>query len=148
MDTGITDLVSEDVVTVYLDETLLDVAEVLREENVGSAVVLDGQGDPLGVVTDRDLVVYGQPFADALERTAVNEVISTPVVSVPPDITVSALTKLMREECIRRVPVVDDGDLYGIVTLDDVVVHLAGELDNSELEDLAAVIEAESPPRS
>jgi CBS domain-containing protein len=143
----IADLVREDVVTVYADDTLLDVAEVLREERVGSAVVLDGRGDPLGVVTDRDLVVYGQAFAGSLDRTIVNEILSIPVVSVGPDASVSELTETMRDERVRRVPVIEDGDLLGIVTLDDVVVHLAAELDSAELRNLAAVIEAESPPR-
>ncbi|MEF8853859.1 MAG: CBS domain-containing protein, partial [Haloarculaceae archaeon] len=67
----ITELASKDVVTVYLDETILEVAETLREQRVGSAVVLDSNGDILGVVTDRDLVVYGQQFVDSLATTTV-----------------------------------------------------------------------------
>jgi predicted transcriptional regulator len=144
----ITDIIQEDVVTVYLDDSLLDVADVFRDERVGSAVVLDGNDDPLGVVTDRDLVVYGRAFVESLDRTRVNEILSIPVVSVGPDVTVTELTETMREECVRRVPVVEDGELRGIVTLDDVVVHLAGELDSPELRNLAAVIESESPRRS
>jgi CBS domain-containing protein len=143
----ITNLVREDVVTVYLDDSLLDVAEVLRRERVGSAVVLDAHGEPLGMVTDRDFVVYGQEFVESLDGTSVNEILSLGVVSVPPDATVTELTERMREESVRRVPVVEDGELLGIVTLDDVVVHLAEELDSRELRNLAAVIEAESPRR-
>lgn len=144
---GISELVSEDVVTVYLDDTLLDVADVLREQRVGSAVVLDVDGDVLGIMTDRDLVVYGRKFAGSLENTIVNEILTTDVVSVTPDVSVTELTETMREESVRRVPVVEDGDLRGIVTLDDVVVHLAEELDNRELRNLAATIESESPPK-
>lgn len=145
---GISELVSEDVVTVYLDDTLLDVADVLREQRVGSAVVLDVDGDVLGIMTDRDLVVYGRKFAGSLENTIVNEILTTDVVSVTPDVSVTELTETMREESVRRVPVVEDGDLRGIVTLDDVVVHLAEELDNRELRNLAATIESESPLKS
>jgi CBS domain-containing protein len=143
---GISDIVREDVVTVYLEDTLLDVADVLREERVGSAVVLDVDDAVLGIITDRDLVVYGRQFADSLEKTIVNEILTTDVVSVTPDVSVTALTETMREEGVRRIPVVEDGDLRGIVTLDDVVVHLAEELDNRELQNLAATIESESPP--
>jgi CBS domain-containing protein len=143
----ISDIVREDVVTVYLDDSLLDVAEVLREERVGSAVVLDGHDEVLGIVTDRDLVVYGQEFVDALDRTAVNEILSVDVFSVSPDVSVLELTERMREEGVRRVPVMADGDIVGIVTLDDLIVLLARELDSPELENLAAVIEGESPPR-
>ena len=143
----ITELASEDVVTVYLDESILEVAETLREERVGSAVVLDSNDDVLGVVTDRDLVVYGQQFVDSLATTAVNDILSMGVLSVGPDEDVLELTELMREEGVRRVPLVEDGEILGVVTLDDVVVGLAGELDSPELDNLAAVIEAGSPPR-
>lgn len=143
----ISDIVREDVVTVYFDDSLLDVAEVMREKRVGSAVVLDADGETMGMVTDRDLVVYGQRFAEALEETMVNEILSMSVVSVTTDVDVAELSETMREEGVRRVPVVEDDELRGIVTLDDLVVHLAGELDSPELENLAAVIEHESPPR-
>ena len=141
----ITELASDEVVTVYLDESILDVAETLRETRVGSAVVLDTNDDVLGVVTDRDLVVYGQQFVDSLARTPVNDILSMGVLSVGPDESVLGLTELMREEGVRRVPVVEDGEILGIVTLDDVVVGLAEDLESPELENLAAVIEAESP---
>lgn len=143
---GISELISEDVVTVYLENSLLDVADVLREEKVGSAVVLDVDDRVLGIVTDRDLVVYGRRFADSLEKTIVNEILSMDVVTVTPEASVAELTDRMREEGVRRVPVVEDSDLRGIVTLDDVVVHLAEELDSRELQNLAAIIESESPP--
>lgn len=143
---GISELISEDVVTVYLEDSLLDVADVLREEKVGSAVVLDVDDRVLGIVTDRDLVVYGRRFADSLEKTIVNEILSMDVVTVTPEVSVAELTERMREEDVRRVPVVEDGELRGIVTLDDVVVHLAEELDSTELQNLAAIIESESPP--
>lgn len=143
----ISDLIRRDVVTVYLDDSVLDVAAVLREEGVGSAVVLDAHDEVLGIVTDRDLVVYGQEFVDSLEQTAVNQVLSMTVFSVGPDVDLRELTERMREEGVRRVPVVADGDLLGIVTLDDIVVHLADQLDSPELENLAAIIEGESPPR-
>lgn len=141
----ITELASDEVVTVYLDESILEVAETLREARVGSAVVLDTNDDVLGVVTDRDLVVYGQQFVDSLATTTVNDILSMGVVSVGPDEGVLELTERMREEGVRRVPVVEDGDVLGIVTLDDVVVGLAEELESPELENLAAVIKAASP---
>jgi CBS domain-containing protein len=143
---NVSDILSEDVVTVYLEDDLLEVADVLRDEKVGSAVVLGADGGVVGIVTDRDLVVFGRHFADELERTTVNEILSMNVVSVAPDTGIQELTKRMREERVRRAPVVADGELRGIVTLDDVVVHLAGELESPELGNLAAVIESESPP--
>lgn len=143
---SVSEILREDVVTVYIEDNLLEVADVLQDEKVGSAVVLDADGGVVGMVTDRDLVVFGRNFADDLERTTVNEILSMNVVSVAPDTSITELTETMREERVRRVPVVDGGELRGIVTLDDVVVHLAGELDSPELRSLASVIESESPP--
>lgn len=144
---GISEILSEDVVTVDLEDSLLDVANVLREEQVGSAVVLNVEDEIVGMVTDRDLVVYGQRYADSLEQTLVNEILSIGAVTVTPDTSIEALTETMREEGVRRVPVVENGALRGIVALDDIIVHLAEELDNRELQNLAAVIESESPTR-
>jgi CBS domain-containing protein len=144
----ISEIVTEDVVTVYFEDNLLAVADVLREQQVGSAVVLDASDDALGIVTDRDLVVYGRLFADALEQTLVNDILSLGAVSVTPDRSVEALTETMREEGVRRVPVIEDGELQGIVTLDDVVVHLAETSEDRALQNIAAVIERESPPRT
>lgn len=145
---GISELVTEDVVTVYVEDSLLDAADVFREEQVGSAVVLDANDDPLGIITDRDLVVYGRSFTDALEQTLVNDILSLGAVSVTPDVSIEALTETMREEGVRRVPVIEDGDICGIVTLDDVVVHLAESSEDRALQNIAAVIESESPPTS
>jgi CBS domain-containing protein len=144
----ISSLVQEEVVTVYVDDTLLDVAEVLRQEGVGSAVVLDPHDEVLGIVTDRDLVVYGQEFAGSLEQTTVNQVLSMSVFSVNAETSLLDLTEQMRESGVRRVPIVEDDELRGIVTLDDIVVHLAEQLDSPELRNLGAVIESESPSLS
>lgn len=143
----ISDLIQEDIVTVNLDDSLIDVAEVFLEERVGSAVVVDASDEVIGIVTDRDLVIYGQNFIEALDRTPVNEVLAMSVFSVEPTVSVLELTERMREAGVRRVPVMEDGELLGIVTLDDVIVHLAGQVESPELENLAAVIESESPTR-
>ena len=145
---GISELVTEHVVTVYVEDSLLDAADVFREEQVGSAIVLDANDDPLGIITDRDLVVYGRSFTDALEQTLVNDILSLGAVSVTPDVSIEALTETMREEGVRRVPVIEDGNLCGIVTLDDVAVHLAESSEDRALQNIAAVIESESPSAS
>lgn len=143
----LTDLMRRDVVTVYIDDPLLEVAAELRREGVGSAVVLDAGDEVIGIVTDRDLVVYGLEFAGEIEQTTVNRVLSKIVFSADPNTGIRELTERMREEEVRRVPVTSDGELLGIVTLDDIIVHLSEQLDSPLLDNLAAVITAESPPQ-
>ncbi|WP_276260789.1 cyclic nucleotide-binding/CBS domain-containing protein [Haloglomus litoreum] len=139
---GLESVMTTDVVTVDLDDTVLEVAAVFRERDVGSAVVLNAADEVCGIVTDRDLVVFGQEFVETLERTVVNQILSPVVFTATPDTDTHELARMMRDEGVRRVPVLEEGELRGIVTLDDLVVQLAEDLDN-----LAALIRAEPPNR-
>lgn len=129
-------LARTDVVTVNVDDTIDDIVETMRTRNVGSVVVVDG-GNPRGIVTDRDLVLYAMDGEDAL--TARN-VMAEDLFTVDIDSDVFTVINEMYERKVRRVPVLENGELAGIVTLDDFVGLLA-----AELEKLAAIIEAESP---
>lgn len=129
-------LARTDVVTVDIDETVDDVVETMRTRNVGSVVVVDGD-KPRGIVTDRDLVLYAMD--DAGSMTARN-VMAEDLFTVDVDSDVFTVIDEMHERKVRRVPVLERGELVGIVTLDDFIRLLAAELDK-----LAAVIEAESP---
>jgi signal-transduction protein with cAMP-binding, CBS, and nucleotidyltransferase domain len=136
---NVRDIASVDVVTVGIDDTVRAAAVRMRDARVGSVVVLDGRGDPAGIVTDRDLVVYVcDPDRDP-DTTTVNDVMAREVVSVGPGASVFEAAAAMAEAGVRRVPVLADGDLVGIVTLDDLLPAFA-----DGIADLAAVVEAES----
>lgn len=134
------DLAREDVVTVTPDTTAVDIAATLADENVGSVIVVEGS-DPVGIVTDRDLVVSViAEGADASTLTA-SDVMTGDLFTVEPTEGVFDVLAEMCDASVRRVPVVGADGLVGIVTLDDFLVLLATELGN-----LAGVVEAESPP--
>lgn len=136
----VSDLMREEVVTTTTDTPVNEVATTMRDETVGCVVVVEG-GTPVGLVTDRDVTVrIAADRLDAGQMTAGDVMTESPVV-VDADTGVFELSETMRERSVRRMPVVDDGELVGIVTLDDLSVLLTAELNN-----LAAVIEAESPP--
>lgn len=129
-------LARTDVVTVGVDAPIDEIVETMRTHNVGSVVVVDGES-PRGIVTDRDLVLYAMDGAESL--TARN-VMAEDLFTVDVDSDVFTVINEMYEREVRRVPVLENGTLVGIVTLDDFVGLLA-----AELEKLAAIIEAESP---
>lgn len=134
------DLAREDVVTVTPETTAVDIATTLADENVGSAVVVEGT-DPVGIVTDRDLAVSViAEGADASTLTAA-DVMTGDLFTVEPTEGVFDVLAEMCDAGVRRVPVVDADGLAGILTLDDFLVLLATELSN-----LAGVVESESPP--
>jgi CBS domain-containing protein len=118
----IRDVMTESVVTAPAAAPVREVAELMRERNVGSVVLLDDAGAATAIVTDRDLAVGvvadGRDPADhAIDHA------SSPVVTGDVDMTVEAAGELMVSHRIRRLPVLDGERLTGIVTLDDLVVR-------------------------
>ncbi len=113
----------------------------LAEVGIGS-IVIEEEMRPVGIVTDRDIAVRVAARDRPADEVTAAEIMTEDPVTVRDDAGLFAVTETMREHGVRRMPVVnDEGTLVGIITLDDVMQLLATELDN-----LAAVIEAESPP--
>lgn len=125
----IREVMTRSVVTAPADAPVREVAELMRERGVGSVVLVGDDGETVaGLVTDRDLTV-GVLASGRDPAEAVSEHASAPVIVVAPADDVTAAAKLMVEHGIRRVPVLAQGMLIGIVTLDD----LAARTGDSEL---------------
>jgi len=123
----IRDVMTESVVTAPPDCSVRAVAELMRERNVGSVVLVDGAGAPVGFVTDRDLAI--SVLADGRDpEEAADGHASKPVVTGTQDLDVRAAADLMAGHGVRRLPILDAGRLIGIVTLDDLAVR-TGDLD-------------------
>jgi CBS domain-containing protein len=112
---------STDVVTVTPQDNLYQAAVKMREHDIGFVPVVDGR-KLIGVITDRDLVIRG--LADKHPgSTSVTEVMSDDVLTVTPNLSVDEAVTLMASMQIRRLPVVEDGELRGIVALGDLAVR-------------------------
>lgn len=118
------------VVTAHPDDTIIEAARRMRDRHVGALVVADTVGRPLGMLTDRDLVVgalAGNPRD--IETLKVGDVMSRHIVTAHRDEPVELALKEMRTHGIRRLPVISaDGRLEGVVTLDDILEEMSGEL--------------------
>jgi CBS domain-containing protein len=138
---------AEEVVTASPDETARELAETMQEENVGSVVVVDG-GEPVGIVTDRDIAVRGVAQGRDLDDATANDVMTEDLVVVNAHDEISELIDTLDAAGVRRMPVVDGDEIAGIVTLDDIAVLLAVELDGiaEEMSSLSNVIRSGSPP--
>lgn len=118
---------TESVVTATPDTPVREVADLMRERNVGSVILVDEAGSPAGFVTDRDLAV--SVLADGREASEpAGGHASMPVIVAGPDLDVEAAAELMVTHGIRRLPVLDGERLTGIVTLDDIAVR-TGDLE-------------------
>jgi CBS domain-containing protein len=134
------DIAREDVVTAAPDATASELATTMRDENVGSIVLVEGNR-PVGLVTDRDIAIeVCEAEADPASMTA-RDVMTEDLFTVDADDGIYDAIQQINEANVRRMPVVDGDELVGIVTLDDFIVLLAGELD-----ELSMVIQSESPP--
>ncbi|MEX2556132.1 MAG: CBS domain-containing protein [Actinomycetota bacterium] len=107
---------------------IVEVARTMRQDNVGSVLVVDEHGALKGVVTDRDMVVRG--IAEGLDGSApVEGVMSRNVAFLYDNADVFAAASEMAEKGLRRLPVLDvKGHLTGVVSFDDLVVTFAEQI--------------------
>lgn len=125
---SIESLLRRPVQTLPPDTTCREAAQLLRDEGVGCVVVSE-QERPLGIVTDRDLAVRVMASGRDPDKTQLRDVMSGEPVFLTDERSIAQVTATMRQERIRRIPVVDaDGRLEGVVSLDDLVPLLAGQL--------------------
>lgn len=115
------DLMSRDPVTCRPFETLSEAAARMREGDFGVLPVIDEQGKPIGMLTDRDICMFAHSRPSALAELAVGEAMSRGARTCRASHTLRAAMDLMVTHQVRRLPVVgDDGALVGIVSLADV----------------------------
>jgi CBS domain-containing protein len=108
------------VLMIDADASVLEAVKQMVAANVGSLLVTD-DGEIAGVVTERDFLrsVAGDDGADT--GASVREIMSSPLIVVTPQTSVDECMALMTNRRIRHVPVVDDGEVTGIVSIGDVV---------------------------
>jgi CBS domain-containing protein len=120
---------TQGVVTAASDDTLRYVGELMRDRNVGSVVICDGDR-PVGVITDRDLALA--VVADRVDAgEPVRSAASQPLVTGEVEMDLEEAVALMIQHHIRRLPVTDGETLVGIVTIDDLAVR-AGDLHQAQ----------------
>ena len=116
-------------VTVGPEESLAKAARLMEQENVGAVVVVK-QHRPVGIITDRDLAL-AICLHGAAPRDPVQKRMMSPVDTIREDQGIYDATRKMMELAVRRLPVVDeDGQLVGIVSIDDLLSLLSRELRN------------------
>ncbi|WP_324662278.1 CBS domain-containing protein [Haloarcula sediminis] len=117
------ELMSTAVVTVDVDATLAVAADRLLDAGVGSVIVVEG-GDPLGILTESDVLRAARDTGRPLAAIDVREVAHRLAVTTTPSTAVGTVARLMADEGVKKVPVLDGVDLVGIVTLTDIVWEL------------------------
>ena len=119
----IANVMTKSVISVDASLTINEAAKMMEDAKVGAVIVMENNL-PVGIVTDRDFSV--KVVSHAYQITApVKQIMSSPLVSINSDETVRMAADLMHDRRIRKIPVIDDGKVVGIITATDIVNLLA-----------------------
>lgn len=117
-------------------DSLADAAKLMKEEDVGSLPVVDG-GRLIGIVTDRDIVVRAIAELADPQSVRVADVASHELVTVESEQALDEALKLMARHRVRRLPVVEDGMLVGVLAQADVAIKADDEKAGEMLEEIS-----------
>ena len=134
MDQRIADVMTRNVVTCSDSDTVEQAAQAMRDNDVGD-VVVTSNGQLAGILTDRDVVIRAVADGANPAQTTIGEIVTGNLVTATPEESVGDVATRMADASVRRIPVVDGGEVVGIVCLGD----LAEEKDpNSVLGEISS----------
>ncbi|MFD1738988.1 CBS domain-containing protein [Bacillus salitolerans] len=138
----IRDIMTENVATVSSSQTIKEAAELMSQYNVGSIPVVEN-GQVIGMVTDRDITI--RSTAQGLgSSTPVSQVMTTAIVQGNPYMNIEEAASLMAQKQIRRLPIVENNQLVGMVALGDIATN---EMFDEEAEEALTNISIPSQPQ-
>jgi len=117
------EIMTKEVIRIHPEESAAVAARALQRYNIGALPVCGNDGKLCGLVTDRDLVTRCMAAGKNPGQTRVRDVMTTNLTTVPQDMDVDLAAALMGRQQVRRLPVVDNGKLCGMVSLSDIAVH-------------------------
>jgi CBS domain-containing protein len=121
------DIMSRPVITAEADLDILSAAKKMGSANVGSLIVLS-KNKPIGIITERDLVKKIVAKAADPKSVKVIDVMSSPLVTISPEASLREAATLMLKSGVKRLPVISNGKLIGIITDTDLVSGSSAEL--------------------
>jgi len=116
------EVMTADPVSIGSRQTLVEAAKLMRDHDIGD-VIVTGDSAPMGIITDRDIVVRAIAEGRDIITTEVGDVCSHDVATVRPEESIEMAIEVMRSRAVRRVPVVSDGRIVGVVCLGDLAVE-------------------------
>lgn len=123
------DVMTNPVIRIHPDESVAVAARTLTHYNIGILPVCGGDGRLCGLVTDRDIVTRCLAAGRAPGATAVKDVMTSKIIAARPDMDTSIAASLMGSKQIRRLPVMENGRLCGMVSLGDLAQKEESSID-------------------
>ena len=137
----ISELMTDQVVTVSQDEAVTTAARLLKRHNVGALPVCDGNGKLRGIITDRDIVLRCIAAGEDPRETRISEIMSRSVITASSEDPIDKAARLMSEDQIRRLPIMDNGKVVGMIALGDMARSCTCEMEAANvLSDISSNI--------
>jgi CBS domain-containing protein len=134
------DCCQRNVVSVTPDTTVTFVTRLMKEKNIGCVVITE-KDRPVGIVTDRDIVIRHAGSAEDTDRLSIESYMTRDVITVRGNAGIFEVIQQMKAAGVRRMPVIDEkGKLIALLTIDDIIRLLA-----REMADIARIIGKEGP---
>lgn len=128
----VSDIMTKNVIKVSPEESVEVAARALTHYNIGALPVCKADGKLCGMVTDRDLVTRCMAANMPASSTSVRQVMTSQVMSVHPDTDAAVAAHLMGRQQIRRLPVMENGKLCGMISLGDIACREESVMDAAD----------------
>ena len=121
--TWVKEIMNASVISIDSSVTAADAARMMEDTGIGAIIVLENSL-PVGIITDRDLAIKITARSFPTD-TPVKRIMSSPLISIDPDSDLWIASDLMSTRNVRKLPVIDDDTVVGIITSSDLVKHIA-----------------------
>lgn len=118
----VSEVMTKSVTNLSTDDTVEHAAQLMKEYNVGSIPVCSGD-KMVGIITDRDITLRSVAEGENIQNQRVRDIMTSNPVVGKPDMDIHEASSIMSDRQIRRLPIVDKGELVGIVSLGDIAVE-------------------------
>ncbi|PAV28846.1 CBS domain-containing protein [Virgibacillus profundi] len=145
MEQQLRNLMTSNVFTVNESQTIQEAAAMMSESNIGALPVINNNGQMVGIITDRDITLRSTAQGEAAQTPVSQVMTAQQVVQGTPDMDVRQAAELMSQQQIRRLPVVENGQIIGMVALGDLAVD--NQFDGAAGQALSSISTPSAPQK-
>lgn len=125
----VNEIMNKSVISISPSETASFAARLFTRHNIGSVPICSADGKLHGILTDRDIILRCIAADIDPRTTAVRDIMSNSTVSISPTADISSASNLMAQKQIRRLPVVENDKVVGIISLSDIAKHCSSKIE-------------------
>ncbi|MHC6181152.1 CBS domain-containing protein [Clostridium sp. JNZ X4-2] len=116
------DIMTKSVISLKADDTIERAAEIMEQNNIGAVPVCEGN-KIIGIITDRDIAIRSGVKGESYNSRTVRDIMSSNPVTASPDMDLRDASRIMSERQIRRIPIIENESIVGIVSLGDLATN-------------------------